>query len=170
MPVRSVLLFLFALCLVGSTKTAYGKKPSINGKSWLPLGINFGYTWGDSKIKGESQDVGFLGVEISYAVTFEPSNWVGVYMDIVHLFDDNSNRFSFGPEFGFGGFGVEGGYVAELGESNDHGIQGRLLFYWVAFGVYIRGGSLWNNDDNGLSRSFGEFGMLLKMPLPLFPL
>jgi hypothetical protein len=166
MRLSILFLSLFALCFAGYTKTAYSDF-DIDKKLWLPIGINFGYTWTDATADGQGQDSGFLGFEVSTVMTLESSVWFGAYFDAIFPLDADAAtaRISFGPEIGFAFLGMDGGYVAEFYDGNaSEGVQVRFLFYWVIGGIYVRTGALWSDDTDG-ARGFTEAGMLFKLPL-----
>ncbi len=167
MPIRPVLLFLLTLLLMTHASLAVAGEPDIDKKLWMPIGINFGYTWTDKTADGQVQDSGFLGTEISFVMTLESSMWFGAYFDAIFPLEAKaaSARISYGPEFGFALFGIDGGHVVEYYDGNaSNGIQVRFLLYWLVGGIYVRGGALWRDDQDG-PRGFSEVGMLFKIPL-----
>lgn len=106
-----------------------------------------------------------LGGELSF-VRFEDGVWFGLYTDVVHDLGLRRTRFSFGPEMGIGPFGLDVGYVREVGEQTPMEgwrIRGILAAFFIS--AYAGPGEL----SLGAQRfKYREGGLLFKMPLAKF--
>jgi hypothetical protein len=131
---------------------------------FLPVGINLGGALHPS-IKGGS---GFLfGGEVSAVYhSHDPHPlWAGGYVDVLRDFGAGSTRFSIGPEFGWAFVGIDAGYLGQIRKGvYHHGFVGRFMLSIGLVTAYARWGHLF---DDPTERNFGEFGALLKFPIPL---
>lgn len=106
-----------------------------------------------------------LGGEVSF-VFFDDGLWFGLYTDALHDVGLRRTRFSIGPELGLGPFGVDIGYVREVGEVQPlqgWRVRGILSAFFVS--AYFGPGVLQADHQRFTYR---EAGLLFKMPLTLF--
>jgi hypothetical protein len=131
---------------------------------FLPVGVNLGGALHPS-IRGGS---GFLfGGEVSAVYhSHDPHPlWAGGYVDVLRDFGTGSTRFSLGPEFGWAFLGLDAGYLGQIKKGvYHHGVVGRFLLSIGVVTAYARWGHLF---DDPAESNFGEFGALLKFPIPL---
>lgn len=125
---------------------------------YVPVGFSVGQTEHDGA-KGS-----MFGLELSVAQFLPKLFWVGGYTDLV--WDDlrGTRRWSFGPEFGWTIFGIDGGPVLESSDDGGlrSGVQGRVMIALPIFVPYARAGWLGGRDD---SVTFTELGVLFKVPI-----
>jgi hypothetical protein len=80
-------------------------------------------------------------------------------------FGADANRFSFGPEVGIGPFGIDGGAVISTLDGTHGGVTGRFLLTVGVLALYGRVGGIFDSPQEG---TFGEIGLLIKAPIPIF--
>jgi hypothetical protein len=139
---------------------------------YMPMGVNLGAALYPGLSNADASFL--LGAELSLANVDasrdgRPSPWrlwYGGYVDGVADFANVRGRFSIGPEFGFGIFGIDGGPVMQVGGEKVH-LGGHIRLF-VSFAsivtLYGRQGFVPNAPD--VSR-YTEMGALFKYPLPL---
>jgi hypothetical protein len=104
-------------------------------------------------VEGEASAVGFATRSFT---------WWGGYADVTHDFASGRTRASAGPEIGLGAFGVDGGYVVELGgPARQQGFVVRPLVSLAYLTITARVGHLYGPSPE----TFGEVGVLFKIPL-----
>jgi hypothetical protein len=124
-----------------------------------------------------------IGGEFSLVYFSPKASWIGGYNDLIWDFGSDSLRYSIGPEFGIGPFGLDGGYLVSVrNEVLQQGFQVRLLLTVGSFAFYSRWGRLFGETLSGQgirsltqplkyetsviknipSRHFGEIGILIK--------
>jgi hypothetical protein len=140
--------------------------PKFSSGWWLPVGVSLG-----GAFRGDDLSDGFfLGGELSSAYLYwtdGPSGlWVGGMVDGVYDFGVKAFRHRIGPEIGWWFLGTEVAYVGEVrGGEYRPGISvrasGNLLGILTLYGGF---GRTWGSDGGA---SYGEFGGLLKFPIPL---
>jgi hypothetical protein len=128
---------------------------------FVPVGVNVGLSLHD-----QFKNSYLVGGEASL-VYLENSRmmWGGGFVD--GLWDDGSGtyRFCAGPEFGVMFGGVELGYLVErYAEEWYHGLRAGVVATVAFLSIYGRVGFLFGGVDES---TFGEFGVLVKFPLPL---
>lgn len=159
----SAALLLSALCLASAPGAALGNSASFRlpEEVFIPFGLTFGAAF------HEDAPVGFLlGGEVSVVSVnqIDELYWIGGYTDFLWDFGQDKFRMSIGPEFGYGFFGVDAGYLLQFdGEGYDHGfvIRPVLTVGFVAFAV--RYGHVFGVEKDA---NFGEVSALLKFPIP----
>ncbi len=105
-----------------------------------------------------------LGGELSF-VHFDDGIWFGLYTDVLYDQGMQRTRFSIGPEVGLGPFGVDFGYVSELGADPQQGWRVRGLLSAVFITAYAGPGRLHNGSQ---PVDFWEAGLLFKVPIVQF--
>ena len=105
-----------------------------------------------------------VGGEVSF-VHFKDGVWFGLYTDV--LYDQGLQRtsLSLGPELGLGPFGVDFGYVRELGAEPMQGWRVRGLLSAVFITAYAGPGVI---RGNAPKVEFWEAGLLFKTPIKQF--
>lgn len=136
--------------------------PKIRDSVWLPIGMNFGYS-----INPDPAPNGFLvGPELSLVYLDESAYWLGAYTDVLRDFGSDITRLSAGLEGGVAVFGLDLGYVSAFSDgARADGLRGRLLFSLAVVHLYGGVGHLFGEPE---SRTYGEVGLLLKAPIPLW--
>jgi hypothetical protein len=130
---------------------------------FYPVGMNLGYGFSRRSSGGSSLT---LGAEASIARVFRSLFWFGGYVDALHDFAAGEQRISVGPEFGWGPFGVDGGFlVIRSSRELQHGFVARTLLTTGILSLYGRYGC----QVSGATDHFGELGILMKLPLPIPP-
>ena len=86
------------------------------------------------------------------------------YTDVIHDFGSDATRFTFGPELGLGPLGIDGGAVLSTLDGTHGGLTGRVLFTFGFIAAYARVGGIF---DAPRESTYGELGMLLKLPIPV---
>ena len=125
------------------------------------VGINAGVSGHQVKSNGF-----VFGAEASFPYLFESVSWVGLYGDVLRDFGDSSTRFSVGPEVGWGPFGIDGGLLVRTMESATRmGWQMRGLLTLGVIALYAGYGNVPNDPED---RGITQFGMLLKVPFPIW--
>ncbi len=133
--------------------------PKIEKGLFLPVGLNLGYSVNTPK--GAAN--GFiLGGETSLAF-FKDLFWTGAYADILRDFGEQETRTSVGLEAGYGPVGVDFGYLGAFRDETAHGVRVRGILTASAISVYGGYARTWTD-----ARTHAEFGVLLKVPLPIF--
>ena len=105
-----------------------------------------------------------LGGEVSLAY-LNDGFWFGGYTDTLYDVSLRRTRFSFGPELGFGPFGVDLGYVREIGEDQPLSgwrVRGILTASFIT--AYFGPGVLKTDHERFTYR---EAGLLFKLPILL---
>lgn len=111
-----------------------------------------------------------LGGEASLVYLNRPAlGYAGLYADALHDGAVGATRLSGGPELGTHGFGVDGGYVVQLGPDGHAARHGGVLRVFASLAVvsitarvgYLAGAT---GADGGW---FGELGLALKFPFGL---
>lgn len=104
-----------------------------------------------------------VGSELSvvYAIPELAMLWFGSYADALYDTHRSTTRLSIGPEFGVLFFGVDGGAVMEIGDTNRFGIQGRAMFTASYITFYMRAGTI---SEDASNTSFTETGIMFKLP------
>lgn len=106
-----------------------------------------------------------LGAELSL-VHFDDGVWFGFYGDFVQDMGLRKARLSVGPELGIGPFGLDVGYLRELGDGRPRqGFRIRGLLSAFLVSAYLGTGMLALDDQRF---HFREGGLLFKMPLARF--
>jgi hypothetical protein len=120
----------------------------------MPVGVNVGYG-----INRDPSPNGFLFGGEASLVYFNRFRWIGGYADVIRDFGADQTRVSFGPEVGYGPFGLDAGFLA--GDKGT-GYVARATFSLVVFHLYGRFGHAVDREE-----TFGELGLLVKYPTPL---
>jgi hypothetical protein len=127
---------------------------------YLPIGLNLG-----GSLNGSLPNGFVLGGEISAAYLHHSIAWWGGYADVLHDFGVKATRISVGPEVGWGPVGLDGGFLLEARDGQAHaGTALRLLLSVSLLSVYGRWGHTFGDGE----RNFGEAGVLLKVPIPIW--
>jgi hypothetical protein len=93
--------------------------------------------------------------------------WGGGYVDGVYDMGERRARVSIGPEFGWAALGLDGGMVVRPRPGGvDLGGEVRSLLAFGFGALYVRAGLM---PRASADRSFGEVGLLLKLPISLTP-
>jgi hypothetical protein len=126
---------------------------------WAPVGLELG-----GSFNGQDRGGFFIGPEAS-VVYFSDGVWAGGFADAVWDFGSDQFRHAIGPELGFGPLGVDFAYLGVL-EDGDYrpGYAARGMITFSVLAVYGRYGHVF---DNAPIPTFGEVGVLLKLPLPV---
>jgi hypothetical protein len=134
-----------------SARADFGDGPS---GTWLSTGANVGA----ALHAGKAALV--LGAEAS-VVGWAHGGFMGLYADGLRDFGEDRTRFSLGPELGYWVFGLDFGYLADVGEGRfRHGGVIRPFLTIAVVTPYARFGFR-EERDGGL---FQELGVLLKWP------
>lgn len=124
---------------------------------YLPVGVGTGLALHEAKSGA------YLGVEAS-AVHFsnETRFWIGGFGDTLYDFSNDRTRFGFGPELGLGPVGIDGGFLGELtGSRRRVGFEVRPV---LTLSVIALSGRIAHLVDAGSTETFGELGVVLKLP------
>ena len=105
-----------------------------------------------------------VGGELSF-VHFNDGVWFGLYSDVLYDQGLSRTRFSIGPEVGLGPFGVDFGFVRELGADPRQGWRVRGLLSAVFITAYAGPGLIRAGDQKV---DFWEAGLLFKTPIKQF--
>ena len=159
---RRKLLLLVALSIVvlpGRAGADAG--PKIASGWYVPVGLTLA-----GSVHPDRPDGFVLGAEVSAAhIDMDSGFWYGAYLDALWDFGPDALRFSLGPEIGVGPVGLDGGYLGEIHDRTyTHGFQLRLLLTLGVVAVYGRWGHLFRHPRE---ENFGEFGLLVKFPVPV---
>jgi hypothetical protein len=139
--------------------------PKFSSGWWLPVGVSMG-----GAFRNDLPDGFFIGGELSSAYLWWDGGveglWVGALADAVYDFGAEAFRHRIGPEIGWWFLGAEVAYVGEArGGEYRPGISlrasGNVLGILNLYGGY---GRTWGSDGGA---GYGEFGGLLKLPIPL---
>jgi hypothetical protein len=135
--------------------------PKIASGWYLPVGLVLG-----GSAHADRPDGFVLGAEVSGAhVDVDSGFWYGGYLDALWDFGPDALRFSLGPEIGVGPVGLDGGYLGEIHAGTyTHGFQLRLLVTLGFVAAYARWGHQFRHPGE---EDFGEFGLLVKFPVPV---
>ncbi len=146
------------LALPGSAAADAG--PKIASGWYVPVGIVLAGSAHPDRPDGFA-----LGAEASAVhLNVDSGFWYGGYLDALWDFGPDALRFSLGPEIGVGPVGIDGGYMGEIHDrAYTHGFQLRLLITLGVVAAYGRWGHLFRQP---LEEDFGEFGLLIKFPVP----
>lgn len=90
--------------------------------------------------------------------------WVGGYLDIARDFAADETRVTVGPELGTQPVGVDGGILLASGQRTRTGFVVRPVVTLAVVAAYVRYGRFL---DGLPDRELWEFGVLLKLPIPL---
>jgi hypothetical protein len=126
---------------------------------WSPVGVALG-----GSFNGQDRGGFFLGPEAS-VVYFSDGVWAGGFADVLWDFGSDQLRHTIGPELGFGPLGVDFGYLGVLQDGDyrpGYAARGMLTFSLIS--VYGRYGHVF---DDAPIPTFGEVGVLLKVPIPV---
>jgi hypothetical protein len=129
---------------------------------FVPFGLNLGYSVNGDKGPARAANGFLLGPEISL-VKYDRMWWAGTYADLLRDFGEGEWRASTGLEAGFGPVGVDFGYVGAFRGDVAHGVRVRGIVTLPPLGVYGGYGRTWTDGV-----SYGEIGVLFKIPLPIF--
>lgn len=131
--------------------------PKITDSLWLPIGVNLGWAVNPSPLPN-----GFLvGPEVSFVYLDQSGPWAGVYADALYDGGADRTRVSVGAEAGYAILGFDLGYVTTVRGAREHGLRGRLMFSLAAVHLYGGAGRL-------AGTTYGEAGVLIKIPLPIW--
>jgi len=153
-----------SLVLASGTARADGA-PKFNSGWWLPVGLSLG-----GAFRSELPDGFFIGGEASGVYLWTDDGpggmWLGAMADAVYDFGTEAFRHRIGPEIGWWFLGAEVAYLGEArGGEYRPGISvrasGNVLGILNLYGGY---GRTYGSDG---ASSYGEFGGLLKFPIPL---
>ena len=124
------------------------------------LGGSLSYTLDRSPGSGVN-----VGLETSFVFLAPSLFWHGAYVDGTYATDSRELRLSIGPEIGLGPVGMDAGYLLKLAGagSAQHGLSLRWLLTTGVAAFYFRSGWLFGSRSDW----FGEFGLLLKFPIPI---
>jgi len=126
-----------------------------------PVGLNLGYGAGRNSAGAGAL---LLGLEASVVYLTQDQLWFGIYADGLHDFGAAEQRFSTGPEFGVGPFGVDGGLLLlQTPEGLEQGMVVRPLLTVGILAAYGRLGYQLTHERD----AFAELGLLAKYPLGL---
>lgn len=126
---------------------------------WAPVGVELG-----GSFNGQDRGGFFVGPEVS-VVYFQHGIWAGGFADATWDFGSEQLRHAIGPELGFGPFGVDFGYLGVLQDGAYRpGYAARGMLTLSLITVYGRYGHVF---DDAPIPSFGEVGVLLKVPIPV---
>ena len=154
-----------ALCALGRTARA-DAFPTFESGVFMPVGLNLGGAFRPALPNGF-----VLGGEVSIVhlwFSTEPTGfWVGIVGDGAYDFGSDAFRHRLGPEIGWGPIGVEFAYLGQLREEvYSSGMSFRGVFSMSFLSLYGGFGHL-SGRDNVAPADFGEFGALLKVPIPI---
>lgn len=105
-----------------------------------------------------------VGGELSF-VHFNDGVWFGLYTDVLYDQGLSRTRFSVGPEVGLGPFGVDFGFVRELGADPRQGWRVRGVLSAVFISAYAGPGLIRAGEQKV---DFWEAGLLFKTPIKQF--
>jgi hypothetical protein len=126
---------------------------------WAPVGLELG-----GSFNGQDRGGFFVGPEVS-VVYFSDGVWAGGFADATWDFGSEQLRHAIGPELGFGPFGVDFGYLGVLQDGDYRpGYAARGMLTFSVISVYGRYGHVF---DDAPIPTFGEVGVLLKLPIPV---
>jgi hypothetical protein len=138
--------------------------PKISPGWYLPVGIDLG-----GAFRGGLDNGFVLGGEVSAVRIFTYDGpdllWLGPVADVAWDFGSDALRHRVGGEIGLGPLGVELGYIGELRDGSympGMGARGFLTFAIVGF--YGGYGHLF---EEVAGKDWGEFGVLIKIPIAL---
>jgi hypothetical protein len=129
---------------------------------FVPIGLNLGYSVNGDKGPAKAANGFLLGPEISL-VKYDRLWWTGAYADLLRDFGEGEWRSSAGLEAGYGPVGVDFGYVGAFRGDVSHGVRVRGIVTLPPLGIYGGYGRTWTDGV-----SYGEIGVLFKIPLPIF--
>jgi hypothetical protein len=163
---RTAVTLLVIALLLGAALPAHAQPMFVRrlanaylpGKAfYLKPGLSLGGAW-----THEGRTGFLLGGEVSALYWYE--GWSGgVVAEAVYDWERRGARAMFGPLFGAGPFGIEGGYLVDFaGAQAHHGGAVRVFFSVGVAALFVRYGALHNAPD------FVDFGLLLKLPLPVW--
>lgn len=135
--------------------------PKIDKGLFLPVGLNVGYSANYARERSVSN--GFLFGGEASLVFFKRFIWSGAYADVLRDFGEQEWRSSVGLEAGVGPVGVDIGWLGAFRDQAEHGFRARMILTTSAISAYAGYGRTWTDG-----RSQAEFGLLLKVPLPIF--
>ena len=148
-----------ALSSWASMATADGGPKLPDSALFLPVGINVG-----AGLRTGSNGL-LLGPEASL-VYWRTGSWIGLYTDGLFDLGDHRQRWSIGPECGYGPFGVDAGFVTQFGDERVFGgVRVRGLLSLALLSVYGAGGYL---PQHPSQQSWAEVGVLIKFPIALW--
>jgi hypothetical protein len=127
---------------------------------YLPVGLSTAVSVGAGRGPGW-----VVGGELSFVRLDDDGFWLGVYTDLLWDVHAEAFRWGIGPELGWAFLGLDGGVVNEW-RGGDHrvGTQARFVATLGVVALYAR----WNVFlDRGPTEHIGEFGLLLKFPVPV---
>jgi hypothetical protein len=163
---HSLVALIVTLTLATASDPAQASGPLLPKRGLFVLpGLTLGGT--------SSFDVGTgftLGGEVSIAYWYR-GLWAGLVSDGLYDWKRERGRLMFGAEAGWGPFGVDGGYLLEVGEDGPAGsgktgaLHGLGVRFVVSLGLvqfYSRYGGMFDAPD------FMEWGLLIKIPLTIF--
>lgn len=138
--------------------------PKFGNGFWLPVGASLG-----GAFRSDLPNGFVLGAEVSAVYLWVEGDaggaWLGGVADAVWDFGTDAFRHRVGPEIGWGPVGVDVAYLGQARDgAYDPGINIRGLFTLAIVSIYGGYGHLFVDGGGG---SYGEFGGLVKFPIPI---
>ena len=152
---------LMLLAFFLSSKAAQAYRFNVTQMSYVSTGVNLG-----TAIYPERSSSFIFGGEASLVYLSKSLLWAGGYTDLVYDFGTNTRRFSIGPEIGYTGLGIDGGYLVSARDQEFHyGFQLRAV---LTLGSLVTLGLRWGHLVGEVEHpDFTEFNVLFKIPIPL---
>ena len=138
--------------------------PKFGNGFWLPIGATLG-----GAFRGDLPNGFVLGGEVSGTYLWIEGDgagiWLGAVADAVWDFGIDAFRHRIGPEIGWGPIGIDLTYQGQARDSvYDPGVNVRGVFTLAVVSLYGGYGHTFSDRDGG---GFGEFGGLVKFPIPI---
>ena len=105
------------------------------------------------------QGTGFAPAAALHLMHWKSGFKLGLASEWAYDFNREASRILLAPSIGFGPYGIDAGYLAELGE--DRTRHGAMIRLYVAFLVRLHIGYAWMPD----APDFLEWGLQIKLPL-----
>lgn len=152
--------------LLGSASDARADAgPKFGSGVWMPVGVTLGGAFRDEPVSGF-----VIGGELSVVYLWMDSGlqgmWLGGVADATYDFGVEGVRHRVGPEIGYGPVGIEVAYVGLDRDEEGYrpGINLRAVAGISVLALYGGWGHMFGD---GPGANYGEFGGLLKFPIPL---
>lgn len=138
--------------------------PKFGNGLWLPVGLSLG-----GAFRGDLPTGFVLGGEVSAVYLWMEDTpegmWLGGVADAVWDFGSDAFRHRLGPEIGWGPLGVDLAYLGQARDDSYHpGLSVRGVFTLAVVSLY---GGYGHVFVDGEGADFGEFGGLIKFPIPI---
>ena len=164
-PIRRWMAAAAAVIATSTTVDAWADAgPKFGNGFWLPIGATLG-----GAFRGDLPNGFVLGGEVSGTYLWIEGDsggmWLGGVADAVWDFGTDAFRHRVGPEIGWGPVGIDLTYVGQAKSSiYDPGINVRGVFTLAVVSLYGGYGHIFTDGDGG---GYGEFGGLVKFPIPV---